>query len=672
MTFQIAKSRNRAIAKSLALLFVASAGFAAETPIRYSVSFPRPQTHFVSIEARIPTDGREEVELMMPVWTPGSYLVREYSRHVQDFVAQSPEGKSLEVEKSRKNRWRIRTAGAGEVVVRYDVYSRQMSVQSNYVDPEFALLNGAATFMTRVDALNRPHEVLVRLPKEWRTSVSGMSGDRPNHFRAADFDTLVDSPIVAGNPKIYTFKVDGKDNLLVNVGDDRLWDGERAARDVEKIVRQHRDFWGFLPYERYVFLNLIVNTGGGLEHKNSTVLMTRPLQMKTRKSYLRWLDLVSHEFFHTWNVKRLRPAALGPFDYENEVYTPDLWISEGFTDYYSGLLNRRAELLTDTEYLRELWELIEKLQTTPGRLEQPVDTASLDAWIRHYRADEISPNVAISYYTKGAVIGFLLDAQIRRVTEGRRSLDDVMRAAYQRYAGPNGFTSEQFEAVVAESGGPALGEWLHHVTRSTEELDYKPALEWFGLKFTERKKSRDDDDDKEETAWLGIETKNDAGRFLVTQIRSDSTAFLSGLSVDDEIVAIDDLRVTSESWKTRLELYHPGDEARMTVARRDRILSLPITFEKEPKKMWKLIPDPDASGDQKRHREAWLKGSETRNITQVHGVEWVLASIAQLVEQRTLNPLVPGSSPGGGTKFLSRIYTARELRKWRNWQTRWT
>src|SRR5690606_20091772 len=302
--------------------------------IRYSLRFPSPSTHYVEVEASYPTGGAPHVDLMMAVWTPGSYLVREYARHVEGVEGASASGASSQgVEKTARNRWRIPTGGQPRVTVRYRVYGREMSVRTNWIEDGFALLNGAPTFLTLGDGLQRPHLVDLTLPERWQTAVSGMpgTGSADDPFRAASFDVLVDSPIVAGSPAIHEFDVDGVPHLLVNVNEEASWDGARAATDVEAIVRAHRELWGSLPYERYVFLNVISEAGGGLEHANSTVLMTSRWAMGTRQDYLNWLNLVSHELFHVWNIRRLRPRALGPFDYERENYTPSLWVAEGFT-----------------------------------------------------------------------------------------------------------------------------------------------------------------------------------------------------------------------------------------------------------------------------------------------------------------------------------------------------
>ena len=585
-------------------VLVTAAAFGADTPIRYRVTLPAPQTHNLEVEARIPTDGKAAIDLMMPVWIPGSYLVREFSRHVEGIAARTTDGKPLPISKTRKNRWRVDTGRAAEVLVTYRLYGREMTVDTNWIGPDFAILQGPATFITRLDALSRPHEVRLILPAAWKQSVTGMPSIGPHHYRAADYDVLVDSPILAGNPLIQRFEGGGKEHLIVNAGDHQLWDAEKAVGDVKKIVEEHLRLWGQLPYDRYVFFNLIVDAGGGLEHRNSTVMMVRPLGTRTRKTFVRWLGLVSHEFFHTWNVKRLRPAALGPFDYENEVHTTDLWIAEGFTSYYDDLILVRSGVITQKEYLERLSTVIETVQTTPGRLAQPVDLASFDAWIRHYRRDENSPNVALSYYDKGASIAFALDGMIRSATNGQRSLDDVMRLAYQRHAGPRGYTSEQFEEVVAEIGGKNLGEWLRRVTATTEELDYRPAMQWLGLRF-KPEETKPSDEPKEEKAWLGIETKITEGKLIVGQVRRQTSAYESGLSVDDEILGIDQFRVSPNDWSTRLETYRPGDKATLLVARRSRIIPVEVQFEKEPSKLWQFDVDPNATEVQKAHLAEW-------------------------------------------------------------------
>ncbi|MES1241440.1 MAG: PDZ domain-containing protein [Acidobacteriota bacterium] len=586
-------------------------------PISYTLRFPSPQTHYVEVEAIVPTDGLPAIELMMPVWTPGSYMVREFSRNVEDLAAMAAmtamagTGEPLPVSKTSKNRWRVETRGVSRVALRYRVYAREMSVRTNFVDEGFAILNGAATFLTLAGGSHRPHEVRVVLPPQWRSSVCPLpaTGDT---YRAADFDALVDSPIYAGNAPVYRFEVDGRPHLLVNEGEGTVWDGPRSAADAERIVREQAAFWGGLPYDRYVFFNLITEAGGGLEHRNSSVLMTSRWKSRTREGHRDWLELVSHELFHAWNVKRLRPAELGPFDYESEVYTRSLWFAEGTTSYYDALLVHRAGLSSRDELLKKLSKDIEALQTTPGRLVQALEESSFDAWIKYYRRDENSVNSGISYYTKGTAVSFLLDARIRQATGGRRSLDDVLRLAWRRYSGERGFQREDLRAAVEEVAGPGLGDWLTRALETTAELDYEPALAWYGLRFVESEDADEKEKKEEEPAgWLGVDTEVQAGRLVVTQVRRETPAFDAGLNVGDEILGLGDYRVPPDGWDERLKAYRPGQKETLLLARRERLMRLPVVFGEKLRLRWKLEADPAATPEQRARLDDWLRGAET-------------------------------------------------------------
>ena len=585
-----------------------------EAPIRYKLSFPHAQNHYVEVEAAFPTDGKRSIELMMAVWSPGSYLVREYQRQVEDIRIEG-QGDSQAARKTRKNRWVVQTGGGSEVTVRYRVYCREMGVRTNFVERDFAILNGGPTFITMVDGLDRPHDIELQLPQDWERSVTGLPthpDGRPNHYRAADFDIVVDSPIAAGNPAVYEFEVAGVPHYLVNLGEGDIWDGPKSAADTKKIVEATYDFWKVMPYRKYVFLNMIVESGGGLEHLNSTLLMTSRWRSRTEKDYRRWLGLVCHEFFHAWNVKKLRPVELGPFDYENENYTKSLWVAEGLTSYYDDLLLKRAELLDQKQYFEALGRQIDSLQTTPGRLVHPVEMSSYDAWIKGYRRDENSVNTSISYYTKGAVIGFLLDAKIRKATNGLKSLDDVMRLTYERFSGEKGFTPEEFRGAASEIAGADLSEWFRRALETTEELDYTEALDYFGLRFKDdddNKNEKDEGENKEPEAWLGLQTEDRAGRLVVTQVRRQTPGYEYGFNVGDEILAIDDYRVNPTGLEDRLTRYRPRDKASILIARREKLIRIDLEFGEKPPELWKIEAHPDATEEQKARLGEWLKGN---------------------------------------------------------------
>ena len=453
--------------------------------IVYIVRFPEPEKQYAEVEAVVPARGTDGVELMMPIWSPGYYRVEDYAARVEGLKAQTPNGTELVAEKTEKNRWRIRTSRSQSVVLSYRVHCTQRSVTTNWIDANYAVLNGAPTFVTLAEKRSRPHEVRLELPAGWAHAMTGLApapGGKPNHFRAADYETLVDSPILAGKLAVREFEEGGKKHFVVAAGDYAAWDGDAATRDLAAMVAETRRFWGTLPYDKYVFLLVFRQGGGGLEHRNSTLSTVRA---NVSESTGRWssLGLMSHEYFHLFNVKRLRPIELGPFDFEKPPTTGNLWISEGLTSYYGNLMLVRAGLLTIDGYLASQSSLIGGLQTSPGRLAQSVEQSSREVWTNSNSG--INPTATtVSYYNKGAVLGLLLDAKIRRATDGRRSLDDVMRLAYKRYGGQRGFTSEEFLATTEEVAGVDLKDWFRRFVSATDELEYVDVLEWYGLRFT--------------------------------------------------------------------------------------------------------------------------------------------------------------------------------------------
>ncbi len=382
-------------------------------------------------------------------------------------------GRTLDLTHPKQNRWLIRTAGSPKVIVSYRISCEQRSVTTNWISEDLAVLNGAATFVTVVEKVRRPHDIRLELPSKWspaKTALDPAPDGQLNHFRAEDYDTLVDSPILAGKLAVHEFEVDGSKHELVDVGDiGNNWDGKRVAQDLEKIVKENRLFWGSLPFKKYLFLNVFRRGGGGLEHKNSTLLTSSPAGAAQPRSYLSWLDFVSHEYFHAFNVKRLRPVELGPFDYEHPPQTASLWISEGLTSYFGELIVSRAGLGTTDDFLASLSTHIGQLQNAPGRLVQTLEQSSLDVWTSGNSGIGRDSTTKVSYYVKGPIVGFLLDAKIRQATAGKKSLDDVMRLAHERYAGMHGFTPEQFReprmrSRVSISRGGFIG--LSHRPRS--------------------------------------------------------------------------------------------------------------------------------------------------------------------------------------------------------------
>lgn len=583
---------------------------AGEPPIRYELRFDPPR-HFVDVSMRLPAEMATEV--FLPAWTPGSYKIRDYAKHLEGLTAhalvegeaQDGEERPLEVRKITKDRWRVDVGeSAGDVVLRYRLYARERTVRTNWVDADLAMLNGAPTFLAPAGADDVARSVRLVLPEEWSDAAVALdphpSGGR-HHFVAPDLDTLVDSPIIAGDLLRLPFSIEHEGRAVphevIHVGDIEGLDLEWSRGAVEILTRAHVDFWGDVPYERYLFLNVVAPASGGLEHADSTLMLTSRWGLVDEEAGEYWLGLVSHELFHTWNGKRLRPVTLGPFDYTKENYVDTLGVVEGFTSYYGPLLLRRSGLWSEDDLLAALSRSIRDVETTPGRQVRSLADASFDAWIKHYQRDENHDNTAVDYYSKGAVVAWILDAAIRRETGGRQSLDACLRRLDARFSGETGYRAEDVRAALVETGGETIGTLWDRLHDSTEEIDYAPALEHFGLRLGAG--------GPDERGWLGFEAERGEEALVVAEVPRDTPAFEFGLNVGDEILAVDDRRVTERSWDDRRTHWPPGTEATLLVARDGRVREIEVVFGVESAETWNLERDPEAGIDARTARRMW-------------------------------------------------------------------
>ncbi|MFG0317038.1 MAG: M61 family metallopeptidase, partial [Planctomycetota bacterium JB042] len=458
--------------------------------LRYDVRFDDPASHHVDVEIRLgEVDG--EVVLWMPTWTPGSYLVREFARNVRTPVAVDADGVARPLERVDKCRFRTRGDGT-ERTIRYRVYAFELTVRTSFVEDGNALLNGHSIFLAVAGREREPIELGVRLPAGWDVATGleerdATSGTR--RFGASHYDDLCDHPIQCGRFERLPFEVEGKPHEVVLVGAGNP-DRERLVEDTRRIVETAAATFGPLPYERYLFLVQHSAAGrGGLEHENSSVLQFPRFGYSDPRLYHDFATLVAHEHFHVWNVKRTVPRDFVPYDLVGETYSRLLWVSEGFTAYYDELLTARAGVATEDRYLERLGEEISRYRETPGRLVQSLADASLLAWVGLYRPDEASPNATVSYYQKGALVALLLDLEIRRLTGGEGSLDDVMRTLFARFpAASDGFTEDDLIGIVAERAGADLAPFFETAVHGTDELDFEAALAGVGLRL-ERKAS---------------------------------------------------------------------------------------------------------------------------------------------------------------------------------------
>ncbi len=589
----------------LAVAFYASS--VAGAPIHYTVSMPRPETHYFEVSGRIEGVTGPQLRLVMPVWTPGSYLVREFARHVQDFSASS-ERKPLLWEKVGKNVWQIETGGASVVEVKYRVYANDLGVRTSDLDDEHAFFNGANLFLYPEGRLREPYKLTVVPKPDWQvaTGLDPAPGEA-NTFIAPDYDVLVDSPVEMSRFEALEFSVNGIPHTIAIHGPTRF-DRARMVGDVRRIVEKQAELFGDIPYKRYVFiLHAGLGGGGGLEHLNSTALQTGKLSFRKERDWEGFLSLVSHEFFHLWNVKRIRPQALGPFDYTRENYTRMLWFSEGVTDYYADLVLARAGLVTPKRYLKMLAKTIYTYRSTPGRLVQSASAASFDAWIKEYRPDENSVNSRISYYDKGYMLGLLLDLEIRSRTSGARSLDDVMRFLNENFAKKGtGFPEAEFPRVVEQMSGAAMDAFWADYVDGVKELPFEEYLQKAGLLLGAKPAPEEEDDrEKLDTVSFGVLTQERGGRLWVESVPTGSPAEAAGINAGDEILTLNGIRTSAADFAERLRDFKPGDAVQVAVFRSDRLRNFTVTLG-PPQLELAIAPVPRPTAAQRRIFAGWF------------------------------------------------------------------
>jgi predicted metalloprotease with PDZ domain len=575
--------------------------------MHYRLSMPEPHGHLFHVEVEIERP-EGDVELVFPVWTPGSYLVREYARHVEGLAAEDGEGGALAVERLDKYRVRVRGGAARRAIVRYRVYANELSVRTAHLDGTHGYVNGAAVFPYVAGRERAPHVLEVAPPPGWRVSTALEGG--ATRFTARDYDELADSPLEIGTHRHVQFTALGKPHEIAIWGRGNLDEG-RLAGDARAVVETFAALMGGLPYERYVFIvHLTEKRRGGLEHARSTTLNVARNAFFPREAYEETLGLLAHEFFHLWNVKRLRPAAFVPYDYAREQYTRLLWWFEGATSYYENVALARAGILEPKRWLKVLGQALTALERTPGARKMSVEEASFLAWVKHYRPDENTPNSAISYYLKGELVALALDLELRR---RGKSLDDVLRALYARYE-EGGVPEDGVEKIVARLVGqePATAFFDRYV-RGTEPLHLDLAA--VGVRLRRRAAHGFDDkggtpaksdDGRPAPGFLGIELEPGA-KLVVRSVREGSPAHAAGLYAADEIVAEDGFRVDRAALWDRL-CERAGSKLALTVFRRDELVPVTVTLGPPAEDTVWLEPDPDATAEQRAAFEAWSGG----------------------------------------------------------------
>ena len=580
---------------------------------------PKPWTHLLEVEMRVKwAQMPEKAELKMPVWTPGSYLVREYARNLQDFAVRDAAGTGLAWRKINKNTWQVDTKGGKEIAVTYRIYSNELTVRTNELNDEHGFWNNAATLLFVKGQLKAPSTVKVNPYGNWRigTGLPPVEGEA-NTFRAENYDVLYDSPFEVSDFKVISFDVEGKKHRIIMSGEGN-YDLKRVAADVAKIVEEAYKIFGEFGYHDYTFI-VNLRGGGGLEHLNSTALQFNRFGFKPETRYKGFLGLVAHEYFHNYNVKRIRPDALGPFDYESENYTKMLWVAEGGTEYYAGLLVRRAGLTTIKEFLKAKATVIQQLQARPGRFETSLEEASFDAWIKYYRQDENAVNNQISYYDKGEIVNMMLDITIRTATGGAKSEDDVMRYLYNEYfkKGRN-YGPEDFQKAAEPAAGKSLDDFFAKYVRGTVDIDYSAILKGLGLqlniKETDAGRPNRGADTSEGEApnrsipAIGADLIEGDGKLTIRAVPANTPAYEQGLNSGDQIVAVDGYRASQAFLQTYIGERKAGDKVRLTIFRFDKLRDVTFTLGGNLRKEYEFSPVEQPTDDQKKLYHGYLNG----------------------------------------------------------------
>ncbi len=542
------------------------------------------------------------IDYKMPVWAPGSYLIREFPKNVEGFEATDKAGRVLKIEKTDKNTWRVYSQKAAEIRVSYKVYAYELSVRTSYLDASHGYVNGTSVFMYPEGYQQQAGQLVVKPYNGWNRISTGLHSTGRFTYEFPDYDVLADSPLEIGNHEVLTFMAAGVPHEVAMYGPGNF-EPDRLLADMKKVAETAVRIFGELPVKRYVFIvHNLQRSGGGLEHLNSTTLQTTRNGYGTESGYAGFMNLVAHEYFHLWNVKRLRPEPLGPFDYSRENYTSLLWVAEGFTSYYSHVISLRAGIITPQKFLDTVSGSIHAVENTPGNIIQSVSEASFDAWIKSYRPNENSRNSEVSYYTKGHVLAQLLNMEIMKATNGEKSLDDVMRFMYDRYYKQlnRGFTEQEVKEALELVAGKKLDGFFRDYINGTKTPDYNSYFEAAGLQLVNLNEGTT------RVNWGATATPAD-GKLIIRSINRGSSAWHGGLNVQDELLALNGIRVASvDELAAWLVTRSVGERVEVLINRSGLLQTLEVLLLQDESVRYKFeqVSEPDEK--QQKIFEKWL------------------------------------------------------------------
>lgn len=570
-------------------------------PIEYTVLLEAPQTQTFQIRMRVRGVDTGTLDVALPVWRQGKYVVINPASTIRSVTAESNTGKALAITKVDKTTWRIEANGASEVTVTYTVYANSLNDRTRHVDDTHAFLSGGTVFLYVPDRRNDEILVYLDAPADWRVAC-GLKHEagNPRTLLAPNYDVLIDSPIEIGVHDVFCFEVDGKPHDVVVWGDAKF-DSDRIERDFAKIIKAEAAIFGGLPYDRYVFI-LHVGPGlrGGTEHLNSTVLQLPQRAFEDETQYKVLLSLAAHEMFHTWNVKRLRPAALRNIDLSKENYTDLLWFCEGTTSYYDELIPVRAGLVAPEAYLKDVAESIYQRRARPAARVQSVAESSFDAWIKFNTSSPDDVNAIVSYYDTGALVSLLLDLELRRRSASKVSLDTLMRDMYEHFPaeGP-GFTSHDLIEAATRLTGFRFEHFFNRYIYGTQRLPLEDNFDVVGLEMVAK--------DIEPHSYIGLLLQDEDGACVVRSVLSDGPAYLAGVNPGDKIISMN-----GRSFKAPDLMVHvdrqmaPGDTVWLQVLRRNRMRRIEFNLETKLNPRWDIRKVASPAPEQKAAYSSWL------------------------------------------------------------------
>jgi predicted metalloprotease with PDZ domain len=569
----------------------------------FTVSMDQPNTHYYHVEFRCDGLRGAAQDFKMPVWMPGYYRIMDYSKDVIHFKAVDSAGRALPWAKTNKNTWHVETANAPRVTVSYDVYAFTVFVGNNYLDDQRGYIVGPGTYMHVAGMINHPATVTFKPYKNWSVAngLDPVPG-QPNTFSAPDFDLLYDCPVMFGNFEQLHFDVKGVPHTIVLEGIPAGIDRDKIVADFKRIVTTATELIGDIPYKHYTFL-CIGKGAGGVEHLTSAAMLSNGDGLVTQQGYRGWLGFASHEYFHTFNIKRIRPIALGPFDYDRENYTNMLWVSEGFTSYFGSLIVERAGLTSRDQYLSSLSSGMARLENGSGHLFQSAAQSSMDTWITGGRGggtgDENAVNTTISYYSKGGALGPVLDFKIRNETMNQKSLDTVMQTLYKEFykEKQRGFTDQEFREVCERIAGTSLAEFFDYVY-TTKDVDFAKYFAYAGLKLDTELRALPE-------GYLGADMAANAS--TISRIEVDSPASASGLSAQDQILAVDGIPMGNRKMEDVLKSTKPGQTLKLLVAHANRIQEINVVLGTKMERSFKITPVEKPTPLQAAILNDWLK-----------------------------------------------------------------